>query len=209
MTNHVARQTRQRGDDDPGAVPGQEHEPDILRAHQLRRNSVGLTRRTVGLPEAALDDQRQPEGQQQTVEMIEPGEPAQKHPLDDDAGNADHNRRDDQRRPIPDAEPCQQKPGAERAEHVLRAMREIDDVQQAENDREAEAQHRVERAVDQPDQQLREKQRRRRDRDVQPVRHWSDRVAVPSPAMRERGYHIDRASSHPLTSGHSLPPGRL
>ena len=32
--------------------------------------------------------------------------------------------------------------------------------------------------------------------------------ATPSPAMRERGYRVD-ARHHPLTSGHSLPPGRL
>ena len=50
----------------------------------------------------------------------------------------------------------QQEPGAEGAHHVLGAVREVDDVEQAEDDREAEAQHRVERAVDQPEQELAE-----------------------------------------------------
>ena len=48
----------------------------------------------------------------------------------------------------------QQEIGDERAHHVERAVGEIDDVEHAEDDGEAEAQQRVERAVDQPDQQL-------------------------------------------------------
>ena len=39
-------------------------------------------------------------------------------------------------------------------QHVLRAVREIDDVEQAENDRQAKAEDGVERAVDQADQEL-------------------------------------------------------
>ena len=50
--------------------------------------------------------------------------------------------------------------GPESAQHVLRAMREVDDVEKPENDREAEAQHRIEGAVDQPDQELAEKRLR-------------------------------------------------
>ena len=88
--------------------------------------------------------------------MVEPVDAAQQDALDDDAGEADDDRRDQQRPPIADAEPLQQEPGAERAQHVLRAMREVDDVEQPENHRQAEAQHRVERAVDQPDEELRE-----------------------------------------------------
>src|SRR5437868_15372754 len=103
--------------------------------------------------------------------MIEPRDAAQQKPLDRDAENADRDRRDDQRRPIADAEPAKQKPGAERAQHVLRAMREVDDVEEAEDDREPEAQHRVERAVDQPDEELRKEQGRRRYRDVKPIEH--------------------------------------
>ena len=39
-------------------------------------------------------------------------------------------------------------------------MREVDDVEQPEDDREPEAEHRVERAVDQPEQQLPEQRLR-------------------------------------------------
>jgi glucokinase len=50
----------------------------------------------------------------------------------------------------------EQQVGDEGAHHVLRAMREIDDVQQSEDHRQAQRQQRIERAVDQPDQQLAE-----------------------------------------------------
>jgi N-glycosylase/DNA lyase len=55
----------------------------------------------------------------------------------------------------------EQQPGAERTHHVLRAMREIDDVEQAENYGKAQTQHRVERAVDETDEQLSEESLRR------------------------------------------------
>ena len=54
----------------------------------------------------------------------------------------------------------QQQEGREGAHHVLGAVREIDDVEHAEDDGEAEAQQRIERAVDQPDQQLPEQRLR-------------------------------------------------
>ena len=110
----------------------------------------------------ALDDQRQAEGQQQAVEMVELVEPLQEQSLDDHAGDADQHRRDDQRRPIADAGILQQQIGGEGAHHVLGAVAEIDDVEHAEDHGKAEAQQRVERAVDQPDQELSE-QRVRRD----------------------------------------------
>src|SRR6185436_2118674 len=52
------------------------------------------------------------------------------------------------------AELVEQKPGAERAHHVLRAVREVDDVEEPEDDGEPKGQERVERAVDEPDQEL-------------------------------------------------------
>ena len=67
---------------------------------------------------------------------------------------ADDDRRDDQRGPIVHAGVLQQQERRERAHHVLGAVREIDDVEHAEDDGEPEAQQRVERAVDQPEQQL-------------------------------------------------------
>ena len=103
---------------------------------------------------SALDDQREPEGQQQAVEMVEPGDALEQRALDDGAERADDERREDQRAPIIDAGQLQQEIGDEGADHVERAVGEIDDVEHAEDDGEAEAQQRVERAVDQPDHQL-------------------------------------------------------
>src|SRR5258705_11328221 len=50
---------------------------------------------------------------------------------------------------LSETQPCN-----ECAHHVLRAVREVDDVEQAENHCQAETQHGVERAVDEPDQEL-------------------------------------------------------
>src|SRR5437588_10116163 len=116
--------------------------------------------------------------------MIEPRDAAQQEALDRDAENADRDRRDDQRRPVADPQPIQQKPGGERAQHVLRPMREVDDVEEAEDDRQPEAQHRVERAVDQPDEELRKEQGRRRHRDGEPIEHQPTPQPFPSPTFR-------------------------
>ncbi len=66
---------------------------------------------------------------------------------------ADDDRRQDQRAPVVDSRQ-QQEIGDEGANHVEGAVREIDDVEHAEDDGEAEAQKRVERAVDEADHQL-------------------------------------------------------
>jgi hypothetical protein len=54
----------------------------------------------------------------------------------------------------------QQEVGREGAHHVLSAVGEVDDVEQPEDHGEPQAQQRVERAVDQPDQQLPEQRLR-------------------------------------------------
>ncbi len=113
------------------------------------------------MAERAFDDERQPEGQQQAVEVVEPVEPLQEQPLDRDAGGTDQDRRQHQGGPIADVEIVEQQECREGAHHVLGAVGEIDDVQHAENDREPEAQQRIERAVDQPHQELAEQRRRR------------------------------------------------
>src|ERR1700690_1319023 len=56
----------------------------------------------------------------------------------------------------------QQQIGGKGAHHVLGAVAEIDDVEHAEDYGQSEAQQRIERAIDQPDQELPE-QRCRRD----------------------------------------------
>src|ERR1017187_6185318 len=94
--------------------------------------------------------------------MVELVEPLQEQPLDDYAGDADQYGRDDERRPIAEPGILQQEIGGEGAHHVLGAVAEIDDVEHAENHGQPEAQQRIERAIDQPDQELSE-QRCRRD----------------------------------------------
>jgi hypothetical protein len=174
---------RERQDDDPGAVVRQEHEAEVAAALQRGRRLIGLAGRSVGVAEQAFDDEAKAEGEEQAVKRIELAQVLQKDLLDDEAGNADKNGRQNQRPPIaePDAEvhrrecrrprpgevrdqnveAVEQKIGGERAHHVLGAMGEIDDVEHAENDGKPEAQQRVERAIDQPEQQLPEQGLRR------------------------------------------------
>ena len=88
--------------------------------------------------------------------MVQLVQPAQHGFFNHDAEPADQQRRRDQHHPVIDAPIIQAHPRQERAHHVQRAMRKIDHVEQAEDDRQAERQHRVERAVDQAQQQLAE-----------------------------------------------------
>ena len=105
--------------------------------------------------------ERQAEREQQAVEMIEVIEARDEQPLDDDAGEADDDRRQHQRAPIRNAEIVEQHPRAERAHHVLGAVREVDHVHEPEDHRQPQRQQRVERAVDQAQQQLAEQRLRR------------------------------------------------
>src|SRR5574343_1851027 len=151
----------QRGDDDPATIDGQEHEAEIDAAGQRLRYLVAFAGNAELVPEDALDDQRQAEGQQQAVEVVELVESAQHQAFDQHPDDADDQRRGDQRHPVVDAEAGQRDPGDKGPHHVLRTMAEIDDVQQAEDDRQPEAENGVERAVDQPNQQLAAQQRGR------------------------------------------------
>ncbi len=63
------------------------------------RHRIGLAGGAEHLVQRALHDQRQPEGQQQAVERIEPVQMPQQQPLDDDAEQSDRQRRQHQRRP--------------------------------------------------------------------------------------------------------------
>ena len=76
--------------------------------------------------------------------------------LDHHPDRADEQRRHDQRDPVVDAEIIQQHPGREGAHHELRAVSEIDDVQQAEDQSQAQAEDGVKGAADQAKQQLSE-----------------------------------------------------
>ncbi len=144
----------QREDHDPAAIDRQIHEAEIDAALQQIGDRIGQPRRAEIILEQALDDQRHAECQQQAVEMIQPRQPLQHGALEDDTEQADHDRRQQQRPPVADASVFQEKVRHERAHHVERAMGEIDDVQHAENHGKAETQQRIERAVDQTNQEL-------------------------------------------------------
>ena len=88
--------------------------------------------------------------------MVEMVDALQHQPLEHDAEQADHDRRQHQRRPERHVEDAEHQPGGEGAHHVLRAVREVDHVQHAEDHGEAQAQHGVEGAVDQAEQELAE-----------------------------------------------------
>ena len=85
-----------------------------------------------------------PKVSKQPVKVIEAGQPLQHGSFQNHAENANHDRRDEQCPPISDAQNIEQEIGAERAHHIKRTMREIDDVEHAEDHGEPEAQQRVE-----------------------------------------------------------------
>jgi hypothetical protein len=75
------------------------------------------------------------------VQLIQP---RQHGAFDDRAEQAHDQRRRDQRQPIVDAAHRQQQQRREGTQHVLRAMREVDHAQQAEDDGQAQRQQRIE-----------------------------------------------------------------
>ena len=78
----------------------------------------------------------------------------EKKSLNHHAQNTHRQRRQNQRCPVVDTEQIHHDPGGKRAQHVQRAMGKINDAQQAKNHGQSEAQHGVESAIDQAQQQL-------------------------------------------------------
>jgi hypothetical protein len=142
---------------------------------------------SVAVAEGAFDDQRHAEQQQEAVEVVEVIEVVQQRALDHRGEERHHDRRQQQRPPVVQAEVVQHEPRDEGAHHVHGAVREVHDVEHAEDQGQAEAQRRVERAVDQTEQQLPEQQLRRNAEDFG---HW------PGPVFTLGDYFF--------TSGHSL-----
>ncbi|MNN53438.1 hypothetical protein D3C81_1681930 [compost metagenome] len=86
--------------------------------------------------------------------MVELVDPAQHGLLDHHPDGGNDQRRQQQHDPVVEPGVLHAHPGQHRTEHEERAVREIDDVEQAEDNRQAQAQHRIEGAVHQPQQQL-------------------------------------------------------
>ena len=80
----------------------------------------------------------------------------QKQALDHDPQQPHRERSEDERAPIVHPEGLQADVRGKRAEHVEGAVREIDDPQEPEDDRQTKTQKRVERSVDQPQHELAE-----------------------------------------------------
>src|SRR5690606_19635555 len=108
------------------------------------------------ITERTLDHEREAEGKEQAIERIEIIKPRQRYALDNCATKPNDKRGEDQRWPIADAEPAQQEIASKGTQHILRAMGKVDDAQKSEDNGKAKAQHGIERAIDEADQQLSE-----------------------------------------------------
>ncbi len=87
--------------------------------------------------------------------MIETDEASQQQPLDQCPECTDNDGHEQQRPPVVHAELLHGEVDAERAQHVQRAVGEVDDVEKAEDQRKAKAQDRnIEATVHQTDGDL-------------------------------------------------------
>src|SRR3546814_3273386 len=116
-----------------------------MAASEQRRRLVGNAGDAVKLLEDAGDNQRQTAGQEQSVEMVEMVEPPYQQALQHDADRADDDWSEQPGHPLADAATGQQPPGGKRAQHVLRVLREVNDVEQDDTDRKYHAEDRIER----------------------------------------------------------------
>src|SRR3546814_2791934 len=129
--------------------------------------------------------------------MVEMVEPPYQQALRHDADRADDDWSEQQGPPIADAEIGQQHPGGERAQHVLRAMSEVNDVEQAENDRKSQAEDRIERAIYQAEQKLAEQRLGRNTEEVEHGRVPAQGARRPSGAPSSLAVATSRAGSRP------------
>ncbi|MNL47606.1 hypothetical protein D3C87_1704020 [compost metagenome] len=88
--------------------------------------------------------------------MILSGDPPQQAALDEHPKDTHQQRRQYQCNPVIHAQVVEPEHGDEGAQHVLGAMGEVDDPQEPENDRQAQAQQSIEGPIDQPQEQLAE-----------------------------------------------------
>src|SRR3546814_6258096 len=103
---------------------------EIVPALERRRNGVGLAGDAIELTEYAFDDEGETEGQQQTVKVVQLVEPTQQRSLQEDAEGADDEGSDDESEPVAQSGVSQDEPRDEGSHHVLRAVGEVDDVEQ-------------------------------------------------------------------------------
>ena len=97
-------------------------------------------------PTASRDDQREAERHHQEGVRVAPVKTAQDDELERPADQPDDERGDGQRDPEA-ARPAHQRVADERAQHVERAMREIDDAHDAEDEGQADAEEEQQRGL--------------------------------------------------------------
>src|SRR5699024_2902282 len=163
------QQTQDDGKDDgKQPVVGEEHEAKIDNTVQTVRLTVVRCARDVEIiGKDSLQDQCNAKGQQQAVNVVELVQPAQHCAFQQDAETAHQQGGDHQCRPEAEMKIVKTEPWAdmgvadqchESAQHVERAVGEIDDIEQPEDDGQPQAQHGVEHTHAQAQHHLRQDQ---------------------------------------------------
>ena len=140
------------------AVAGQKKEGAAERAGQPAGDRERQGGRAPDVARAILQDEGQAKGEQQTVQRITAVERADQDALDDEAEGRRQHRRD--RQCAPEADMRDQHVGEIPADRQKPAMREVDHAGKVEDQRQAERHQCVERANDQPVEQVEEQQLR-------------------------------------------------
>ena len=129
---------------------------DIDRAPEARRAAAEQVARSPDQHHQILHHQGQAEGRQQLEQFGRVIDPPQQHHLDQHADHRHHQRRDHDAAPEPEraGKPLGQRERDIGAEHVERAMGEIDDPRHAEDDRQARRHQKQRRRAGKTGQEL-------------------------------------------------------
>ena len=122
------------GDEDQHALLGHHEVRDLDRlvgegARDILRIGAEQVLRAVH------DEQREPEAGEQDGEFMLPPQRPEEQPVGDDAESRDHDRGKDRRHEVVEAHQLAGVIGGQRSQHVELAVREIDDPQHAEHER--------------------------------------------------------------------------
>ena len=212
------RAQHQRADDDREQVVGREQlAEDRDRAGHPRRLRAEQVFRAPGPERGVLDHQHQREGREQLVQLGRGIEAAQHQHLDHRAEQRDRERGEQHR--APEAERPGREPAGERdrrvePEHVERAVREVDDARDAEDQRQAAADQEQRRRRRQAGQDLQQRRRkihaRRRRRRSKPRLADSEAGGAPGGAIawRPSSQSAGRSFFTSSSLGRYLAPSR-
>ena len=129
---------------------------------ELGRPRVRRSADAVDQPDAVLNHERQPKGQQEVVGRRDVVQSPEHGALDENAKQPEQQRSNDEARPKAQAEPLSETVGGEGSQHVHGTVSEVHDAQHSEDDRQPEGKQCVERAVHQPIENLDDQQARHR-----------------------------------------------